>query len=193
MSLSPTTGCTPIWHTALSTGLRRSELAGLQWDSVDLDAATVEVRATLVVADGKNLHLDATKTASSRRTITLDPRTVSSLKRWRRTQSEERLAGGAGYEVTGFVFTDDFGDPLKPAWISTHWTRLVKRSELPRLTFHCARHTHASILLSSGVAVHIVSQRLGHSDVLTTLQTYAHAMPSEDGRASDAWGQAMGG
>lgn len=180
------------WRLAFSTGMRRAELAGLRWANVDLDAGSLNVRDTIVVADGVNLEQDETKTPSGQRTIMLDGLTVSHLKMWKRRQAGEALAHPGGYNPAGYVFTDIDGQFIKPAWLSTHFTRLVKRSGLPKITLHEARHTHASILLSANTPINLVSQRLGHKDVLVTMQLYSHALPSEDSVARDAWAGALG-
>ena len=90
-------------------------------------------------------------------------------------------------------FTDTDGQFLKPAWLSTHFTRFVKRSGLPKITLHEARQTHASILLSANTPINLVSQRLGHKDLLVTMHIYSHALPSDDSVARDAWESALRG
>ena len=106
-----------LWRLAAATGMRRSELAGLRWDDVDLAGATVTVRQVVVDAAG-DLLVAEPKTAASRRTMALDTGTVAALKRHRSVQSAERLAAGPVWRDTGMVFTMEDGRALLPAYIT---------------------------------------------------------------------------
>lgn len=77
------------------------------------------------------------------------------------------------------------GLPLDPDGTSSRWNRLVRTSGLPRIRFHDARHTHATLLLKAGVPPHVVSQRLGHASVAFTMHQYAHVLPQQQQEAVD--------
>lgn len=79
--------------------------------------------------------------------------------------------------------TQSTGEPLQPRSLTHEWLRLVEAKGLPRIRFHDLRHTHASHLLASGVHPKIASERLGHSKVGITLDTYSHALPTMQGEA----------
>jgi integrase len=182
----------PVIRTAAMTGLRRGELCGLRWTDVDLDGGTLSVRRTIASVDGKLVHGDV-KTARSRRVIDVDPTTVATLRAWRRTQLEDRLLVGSAWIDTGLVFTMPNGEGWHPKSISQAFDRLVRASvakalqpPVPRIRFHDLRHTHASQLLAAGVNVKVVSERLGHSSVAFTLDTYAHVMPGQQAHAAAA-------
>jgi integrase len=120
-----------LWTLAASTGMRRGEVLGLRWVDVDLDRARVAVRQTLVVA-GRQVITSEPKTSRGRRSIALDPRTVTALRTWRAAQLEERLAWGPAYRDSGLVFTREDGAPLHPEWLSDAFAWRIKTAGLPR-------------------------------------------------------------
>ena len=128
-----------------NTGMRRGEVLGLTWRNVDLDTARLVVSQSVLSVDYEASVADV-KTATSRRTIDLDARTVATLRAWRRRQLEERLSTGRRDDE--FVFARPDGRPVHPDYFSQCWDRLVAASPLPRIRLHDLRHTHASILLT---------------------------------------------
>lgn len=166
-----------VYELLLLTGLRRSELAGLMWGSVDLDRATLSVERTLQRIDGKGLVVGAPKTGRSRRSVALSPNAVTLFRKVKTNQLEHRLLIGEGWQNTGYVISDYDGSPSDPTRWTKDFTRLVKRSGLPHLTLHGLRHMHASLMLVGGVHLKVVSERLGHSNIAMTADTYSHLLP----------------
>lgn len=162
-----------LWVLAASSGMRRGELLGARWADLDLEAAELKVRQTLV-AYGSLRVLKEPKTAASRRTIPLDPRAGAALKTHRKTQAAEKLAAGPAYEDRGLVFADEIGDPLAPETVSAAFKRHVREAQLPRLTIHGLRHTYATLGLDAGVDVLYVAELLGHSSPSITMGIYQH-------------------
>ena len=117
------------------------------------------------------------KTATSRRTIDLDERTVAAMRAWRKHQVEEQLLVGRRDDDASLVFAQADGSPVHPDYFSQVFERHVARSELPRIRLHDLRHTHATILLQAGVPVKVVSERLGHSSPAFTMSVYQHVLP----------------
>jgi integrase len=172
-----------LWRLAGQTGMRRGEVLGLRWESLDLDAARLSVVHTLVAVDYVVMPGDA-KTQKGVRTVDLDPETVAALRRHRAQQAEERLAWGPAYEVTGLVFTNENGTLIHPERISQLFKKHVRSAGLPPIRFHDLRHTHATLAMKAGVPVKVISERLGHADVAFTMNTYAHAMPGMQAEAA---------
>lgn len=179
----------PMWLVAASTGVRRSELLGLRWSDVDLAAGLVRVRQTVVpTVDGYGL-LDDQKSASSARTVHLDARTVAVLREHLESHERRRQALEPLSEDHDLLFPRPDGRWWNPPAVSLAFRRAVERSGVPRIRLHDLRHTHASLLLAAGVNPKVVAERLGHSSVSFTLDTYAHVLP---GMQPDAAERFMG-
>lgn len=179
--------------------------------------ATADLRAFLMAAQGEHLYPVSSpsvrrgplrptwwrgpartsswgepKTGHGRR-VDLDPATVAVLRAWRRQQAEDQLALGGAWPDHGLVFTDADGLAPHPDTVSGVFDRVVARTPVPRITLHGLRHTHATILLAAGTPVKVVSERLGHRDVTTTLNYYGHVIPGIQGQAAAAFAEAVGG
>lgn len=166
-------------RTLALAGLRRGEVAGLQWQDVDLDKGQLRVRQQLVVV-GHQVEVGEPKTQNSRRAVALDPTTVAELRSWKAQQAAERLSWGSAYQNTGYAFTAEDGSPLHPERITKTFLRLQAKVDVPRIRLHELRHTSASLLLAAGVAMKTVSSRLGHSSISITADTYSHVLEVVD-------------
>jgi integrase len=169
---------------AALTGLRRSELCGLEWG--DLDRAVLSVRRGLVAA-GYVVH-EGTPKSGRARTVALDGETVAELRRWRSRQTAERLAWGEAWTDSGKVFTREDGMPLHPQSLSDAFGRRSKRAKLPAIRFHDLRHTHATLLLAAGVHPKVVQERFGHASISITLDLYSHVAPGMQEDAAEKLG-----
>ena len=168
-----------LYVLAVGTGMRLGELFGLQWANVDLKAGTVTIRHTLQELDGK-LTLKEPKTDKSRRCLRLAESAVTALAEHRK----RALAGGLA--ASPWVFGNRNGGPLRRGHFHQRdFKPLLKRAELPDIHFHGLRHTSATLLLSAGVHPKIVQERLGHSQISMTLDTYSHVLQGMDREAAD--------
>lgn len=167
------------------TGIRRGEVVALRWSDVELTGHRLTVNQAATVIDGVE-EVDVPKTRRSRRVIDLDPETVSVLQRHRARQREQFLMLGVSATASHRVFTNEIGEPLRPNSVGQAFRRLVDSAEVPVIRLHDLRHTHASHLLMAGVNVKVVSERLGHSSVSFTLDTYGHVMPGQQAEAAAA-------
>lgn len=167
--------------------MRRGEILGLKWEDVDLDAARLTVRRSLVTV-GYEPRWSEPKTARGRRTISLDPGAVAALRAHRARQAEERLALGSGYRDQGLVFSAVEGGPIHPQSFGQTFERLVVRAGLPKIRFHDVRHSHVAHLIEAGVHVEVISKRIGHASAAFTLDQYGHLMRGLDEHAADAVG-----
>lgn len=181
-----------LWVLAAGTGMRRGELLALRWSQVDLEAGVVVVERS-VTSINNELHYVTTKN-HERREVPIDSRTTAQLRTWRKTQTAERLAWGAAYKDSeGLVFTWENGAPVSGDYVTKQFVRAQRLADVPRITLHEVRHTHASILLREGVPVHVVSARLGHKDASVTLNVYAHHIPEDSTRVLDVFSRAVWG
>ncbi|MGL5862860.1 MAG: site-specific integrase [Phycicoccus sp.] len=163
----------------------------LQWQHVDLDAGTLQVVQTLQRVGGE-LLLKMPKTRKSRRTIPLPSPVVEALRAHKVAQGRERLAAGADWHDTGMVFASRVGTPMEPDNLrrSWYWVRAVLPEPRPR--FHDLRHTCVTLLLTEGVAPHIVQEIVGHSAIDVTMTIYAHTSLDEKRKALRMLGDRLG-
>ncbi|MDO8616485.1 MAG: site-specific integrase [Dehalococcoidia bacterium] len=166
-----------IIFVAVATGLREGELLALRWSKVDLNGGSVHITRTLQYVAGQGLLFGEPKTSRSRRRVSLSRDTAALLSEHRRRQLERRLALGPGYEDQDLVFAGPAGKPIPPYSVSQRFATLVRAASIGPLRFHDLRHTSATLMLSAGVHPKIVSERLGHSGVAITLDTYSHVLP----------------
>ena len=180
-----------LWRLAVTTGMRRGELAGLTWRAVDIEGAQLSVEQQLVPTRG-GCTFGPPKSTRSRRTIALDPETVDALREHREAQRLERDFASGAYDDHDLVFPDELGGPIHPQRL-TEWSRHHRKAAgIPTGTLHILRHTAATLALTSGVPVHIVAARLGDTPT-TVLSTYAHLLPSSDQIAAERVAAALAG
>lgn len=170
-------------HVALATGMRRGELQGLTWKDVDLSAGTISVNRSVIRKDGKEVISTALKTKSSRRTISIDEKTVAVLHA--QHAYCQRLMLQNQWEELCYVFPREDGSPLRQNYISKRFSQYCRAAGLEGFTFHSLRHTHATELVKAGIHFKIIQARLGHSSFLVTMDTYSHVSPGEDRPAAD--------
>lgn len=167
---------------AVGAGLRRGEILGLRWQDVDLIQGAVTIHQSLIHTSSGNFIQDP-KTAGSRRTVAISPDTVEALRErllaWRHEKMlEEKVYGPGSYIGTGLIFPGEADKPLDPRSFTRSFERLSRRAGVPRIRFHDLRHTHATLMLAATTHVKVMSERLGHSNISTTMNTYAHVLPS---------------
>jgi integrase len=167
-----------LFYMALFTGMRRSELLALRWQDIDLLFLQVSVTRSLHQVKGGQIVIRQPKTEKSRRLVSLPISTAPMLERYRESQNKERASLGYNpLQESDYVFCHYNGKPLLPNTVTHNWIKLARRTGLKDIRFHDARHTHASLMLKQGVHPKIVQERLGHSSIQLTLDTYSHVAP----------------
>ena len=160
--------------------MRRGEVVGLKWSDLDIARSRLSISRSLQNVGGKPVEFGV-KTRTSRRTVELDRHTLDLLVRWRRQLHRDRLPHGSD----DWMFCNSSGRFLNPESITQLFDRIVGRSGLPRIRFHDLRHTHASLLVADGVAIKVVSERLGHAHPAFTMHTYQHLLPGMSATAAE--------
>jgi integrase len=165
------------WVIALALGLRQGEVLGLYWEDVDLDRATLRVRAQLQRDPdcGELIRVD-TKTARSRRTLPIPVSVLATLQEHRKRQSAEQSAADS-WSDPRWVFATRLGTPIHPRNDYRSFREIIRQTGLRVVRVHDLRHTAASVLLAEGVPPRVVMEILGHSQISVTLNTYAHVAP----------------
>ncbi len=169
---------------ALTGGLRQAELLGLRWADVDLSGAVLHVRKQVYRMDGE-WHFTEPKTKAGRRTISLSGMAVEALRERRLAQNKERLRAQT-WADNDLVFSNGVGNPIeKDNLLRRSFAPLLERAGLPHIRFHDLRHSAASMMLAANVNPKIVQERLGHSSISTTMDTYSHTLPSLQADAAE--------
>lgn len=158
---------------AFHTGMRAGEVCGLTWDCVDLKEKVIKVEKTLI-GKGKGIwELASPKTESSYRTIAIGNTLVNILKKHKKSQIENKLRYGKYYKDSNFVCTKENGELVTTDSLK-YLSRVVNYELGINFNFHSFRHTHATMLLEAGANIKDIQERLGHSRITTTIDTYSH-------------------
>lgn len=164
-----------FFHVLAFSGCRKGELLALTWDDVDFKNSQINVNKTLTYGLGNKLIVQTPKTKKSKRVIPMDPGTMQLLKDWKSCQAEMMLKFGFNtLKPKQLVFTNTKNTFIPPQKIGRILNEYCDRIHLRRITPHGFRHTHCSILFEAGASLKEVQERLGHSDIHTTMNIYAH-------------------
>lgn len=156
-----------LYKFLLATGCRINEALALSWSDIDLDNAVVHITKTLNYKQETN----SPKSKSSLRDIDIDQATVSMLKQYRLRQTKEAWKIGKSESI---VFSDFIHEYPNNRTLQTRLRTHFKRAKVTNIGFHGFRHTHASLLLNSGIPYKELQHRLGHSTLSMTMDVYSH-------------------
>jgi len=178
---------------ALGAGMRRNEMLGLRWGDVDLEAGRLTIEQSLEQTAAYGIRTKGPKTKHGRRTISLPAHLVMELRQHWREQQEQRLAIGLGKAPDSApVFATAEGGFMSPNAITKAWPVAMAAIDMPAVTLHSLRHTHASMLIANGVDILTISRRLGHSSPTITLNVYGHLIHGTDDQAAAIMDAAFG-
>lgn len=185
----------PLWHLLLHTGLRPQEALALKWG--DFEHTKHGVQATIVrtvVNDGYG-HFsvrDTTKTEGSKRTVSIADSTWEVLQNHRRHQAQETMLIGERYDRQEYVFATRVGRILDRTNVAQRWKTALRKAGIAiKARFYDTRHSHATTLLNNGVDIALVSKRLGHRSIQTTLSHYAFLLPETDRKMAEVMEQVV--
>lgn len=173
-----------LLHLTATRGLRRGEVCGARWEDTDLDGAGT--LSLLERGDDEGQDKNTLKSDSSWRTVTLDATNIELLKAWRRQQRRERLAAGGAWVDSGLIFTKPDGSALRPDRVSERFAELVHMSRLPPIRFHDLRHCAATMMLTAGLDMKVISATLGHARHSFTADVYTSVVPEVATAAAEA-------
>lgn len=157
---------------SFATGMRAAEVCGLTWDCVDLKRGIIRVEKILV-NENKKWVFSTPKTQSSYREIAIGNTLINILKKYRKNQLSNKLSYGENYHNSNNVCTKKNGE-LVTTYSFKYLSFVVNHNLKINFNFHSLRHTHATLLLERGANIKDIQERLGHSKLATTMDTYAH-------------------
>ncbi|MGK9250291.1 site-specific integrase [Paenibacillus humicus] len=161
-------------------GLRRGEIVGLKWQSINFENNTLTIQHTVtaITHNGKYIELekDRAKNKSSHRTLPLVPVFRELLLRLLDEQQLNKKLYKSSYcmNYKDYIYVNKLGERIKPGYITQHFPLVLEKNELRRIRFHDLRHSCASLLLANGVSLKEIQEWLGHSHYSTTANIYAH-------------------
>ena len=172
-----------------SVGLRRGEMAALQWKDVDLVKNTVSIYQSRVHTT-LGIIEKAPKTQAGKRTITIGQDVANAL-RDAKAIYDDAVANKPGFKNLGYVLFKENGEPFHPDSLTQKWERFVAKHNLPHIRLHDLRHSNATAMIAAGINAKVVQHRLGHANVSITLNTYTHVLPEMDQEAADTLNNAL--
>lgn len=178
--------------TTMELGLRRGEVAGLEWSNINFTDNTITIINNLIYTN-TSVEMGTPKTIESERTLSVSNELISLLKDHKRVQNINKLEYGEFFEKNIFngkrhdlVFTWENGKYIHPNYYTLKFSRLIKKCGInKKVRFHDLRHTNATLLLQEGIDSKIIQQRLGHSNISTTLNIYSHVTNKMQQKATD--------
>jgi len=168
----------------LLTGMRRGEICGLEWKDIDFNNQQMRVARSSQYIGNKTIITKEPKTQAGIRQFSLSDTTCDMLRHYRIWQRTQALRLGDQWHDTDRLFTQWNGKPIYPDTLTDWFYKFVRKYDLPHVSLHSLRHSHATILIAEGTDVCTVAKRLGHASTSTTLGIYAHALKSKDMEAA---------
>jgi len=182
-----------LYFLALYTGMRRSELLALRWIDIDFVYSQVYVNRGMQRLKDNTFIFTEPKSERSRRTIALSPSVILLMRDYREKKERESKELGMQMNDTDLIFSRIDGTPLRPNTVTMCWNETAKKAGVKVIRFHDARHTHASLMLKQGIHPKIVQERLGHSSISMTLDTYSHVVPGLQQAAAESFDKLLNG
>lgn len=167
-----------------SVGFRRGELLALKWEHIDFERGIIHIQSNTVIADG-TVCTKAPKSSAGIRDVTIGSNVLAELKLARAQYYSNKLAMGAGFTDSGLVVSQPNGKPFRPESMTQKWERFVKKHGLKHIRFHDLRHSCTTMMVEAGVDLKTVQTRIGHANITTTMNVYAHCTPAMDQSAAD--------
>ena len=183
---------TAMFRVLAFTGIRKGELQALNWDDIDFTNNTININKTLALNTEKKVVVQTPKSKSSVRNISIDDQTANILKRWKINQRERFLMIGTRVKKHQPCFTEEVTNSyLYLNFMNANLKRICKKHDFKEIKVHGFRHTHCSLLFESGFTIQEVQDRLGHSDLKTTMSVYAHVTEKQRDNRADKFAKFM--
>ena len=189
-----------IVHIAAYYGLRRCEVLGLKWDSIDFKKKTISIERKVVIDYDENnnskLYVETRlKTNSTRRTLPLIPHIEEMLLEKKKLEKYYKTLGGKDYdmEFDGFVCVDPYGKLISPNMVTHDFHYVIKKHDMKMLRFHDLRHSCASLLLANDIPMKAIQEWLGHATFNITANLYSHLEYNAKVASAETIARVLGG
>ncbi|MED1202574.1 tyrosine-type recombinase/integrase [Heyndrickxia acidicola] len=176
---------------AIFTGMRRGEILGLKWEDITFGNKKIHIKRSVSYVQNKGLLVKEPKTSKSKRQISISEHVINQLKTHKEKQLFTKDNMGYKYEDNDFVITTENGKPINPRNLLRQFYEMMEKAQVPRISFHDLRHTHATIMMEQGENPKVVSERLGHSRVAVTLDLYSHVSDDLQEKAATKFEQTL--
>lgn len=168
------------------TGVRLGELMGLEWTDVDFKNGIISINRSSQYLSDMGVFTKVPKTESSIREIAIPEFIISLLEEYKLWYEEQKSIYGELWTNSDRLFVQADGKPMHPSTISKWFVKYVGQIGLPVINFHGLRHTNASLLVAQNIDIAVISARLGHAQISTTLDFYVHPLLSHNRKAGYA-------
>lgn len=174
------------------SGMRKGEALALTWNDINFTSKEIRINKTLSSGENNRLFVQTPKTKNSIRTLKMDKITLDILEEWNKLQKQDYLKLGINtLKPDQLVFSNEDNKYLQPAMTRKWMIRIQEKYSLKKITTHGLRHTHCSLLFEAGASLKEVQERLGHSDIQTTMNIYTHVTEKAKDEAAQKFASYM--
>ena len=177
---------------AMYCGFRRGEIYGLEWKDINFENSTITINRASLHTPARGTYTDEPKTEKSKRCNKVSSSIMQVLRQYRAWQNERRLMVGSEWQDYDRLFTTWNGEPENPNNIENWWMRFCKRTGFKYIKFHSLRHFNATMLIANNADIKTVSASLGHSNISTTMDIYAHSIAEQQAAQAQALDDKIG-
>lgn len=175
------------------TGMRKGEALALEWTDIDFEKKIVHITKGVILDEYRTPIISTTKTKKSVRSVSVDAETISILKRWKREQAKELMSIGINSSSKRqFLFTYDTNKLYRPCYTNCWLELIINKYNLKKITIHGFRHSHCSLLFEMGTPIQVVQERLGHSNIKTTMNIYTHVTEKQRDEIAEKFAKHIG-
>ena len=175
------------------TGMRKGEALALNWSDIDFNKKEVHITKGVVLDENEIPIISTTKTKKSVRTVSLDDASLAILKKWKIEQAKELMSIGINsLNKHQLLFTYDDNKLYRPSYSNCWLEQIIKKYNLKKITMHGFRHSHCSLLFEMKTPIQVVQERLGHSNIKTTMDIYTHVTEKQRDEVADNFANYLG-
>ena len=175
------------------TGMRKGEALALNWSDIDFEKKLVHITKGVVLDENEIPMISTTKTKKSVRTVSLDDESLATLRRWKLEQAKELMSIGINsMNKHQLLFTYDANKLYRPSYSNCWLEQIIKKYNLKKITMHGFRHSHCSLLFEMNTPIQVVQDRLGHTNIKTTMDIYTHVTEKQRDKVADNFAKHIG-